>query len=274
MNYTAFLQTGIQEQILPYFEGKTVCDRERTYRLRQRLAPGWYRFHISGRYADALSPADSDAETWSLRTTQGYMVQDRLITQTQSEKLHGIPVDEHLPRFAPVVAWRWFDGHLFFAHQAFETEVDLAVRIAYEDELAITAIKGVTPALAQAFVLETARRTLQRELAARQRQESILRDQRKAIRRAHTTLQDRLTLALAHSGAQLMDFRSAQGTEVVVRYRLDRQRYECVVDTESLQILDAGICLEGADRELSLSSLPSAVREASQSGELHVFRHG
>ena len=40
-----------------------------------------------------------------------------------------------------------------------------------------------------------------------------------------------------------------------------------------LQILDAGICLSGADEELNLSSLPSAVREAIRTGQLNVFRH-
>ncbi len=57
-----------------------------------------------------------------------------------------------------------------------------------------------------------------------------------------------------------------------MRYRLGRQRFECVIDTHSLQIVDAGICLDGTDQELNLSSLPSAVREAIESGQLHVFR--
>jgi len=61
--------------------------------------------------------------------------------------------------------------------------------------------------------------------------------------------------------------------QAVVRYRLGGRRFECIIDTESLQIVDAGICLSGADEELNLSSLPSAVREAIESGQLHVFRH-
>ena len=57
-----------------------------------------------------------------------------------------------------------------------------------------------------------------------------------------------------------------------MKYRLGGQRYECVVDTQSLRILDAGICLEGADQALNLSSLPSAVREAIDTGQLYVMR--
>ena len=66
--------------------------------------------------------------------------------------------------------------------------------------------------------------------------------------------------------------RNGQG-QAVVRYRLGGRRFECIIDTESLQIMDAGICLSGADEELNLSSLPSAVREAIESGQLHVFRN-
>ena len=58
-----------------------------------------------------------------------------------------------------------------------------------------------------------------------------------------------------------------------MRYRVVGRRFECVLDTESLQIMDAGICLSGTDEELNLSSLPSAVREAVESGQLHVFRN-
>ena len=70
-----------------------------------------------------------------------------------------------------------------------------------------------------------------------------------------------------------MNWRRNGQRQAVVRYRLGGRRFECVIDTESLQIVDAGICLSGADEELNLSSLPSAVREAIETGQLHVFRH-
>ena len=274
MDYTAFLQSGAQECVLPYFEGKTVCDSARTYRLRQGLDPGWHRFRIEGRYAESQGLTTAEPESWSLPSVSGYVVSGRLVTQARTERLFDLPTDEGLPRFVPILAWRWFDGRYFYAHQDFETDVELAVRFAYEDEQSIAEIKGVTPELAQAFVLETTQRTLLRERDERRRQVAELRDRRKALQLAQASLRDRIALALSHSGADLMDYRAAGGAEVVVRYRLDRQRYECVVDTDSLRIVDAGICLEGTDRELSLSSLPSAVREASQTGELYVFRRG
>jgi hypothetical protein len=71
----------------------------------------------------------------------------------------------------------------------------------------------------------------------------------------------------------LVSWRRNGERQAVVRYRIrGGRRFECVIDTQSLQILDAGICLSGADEELNLSSLPSAVREAIEAGQLHVFR--
>ena len=87
------------------------------------------------------------------------------------------------------------------------------------------------------------------------------------------TLEGRISLALSHTGAELINWRRNGQRQAVVRYRLTGRRFECVIDTESLQIMDAGICLSGTDEELNLSSLPSAVREAIQSGQLHVFRN-
>ena len=71
-----------------------------------------------------------------------------------------------------------------------------------------------------------------------------------------------------HTGAELVNWRRNGQRHAVVRYRLGGRRFECVIDTESLQIMDAGICLSGTDEELNLSSLPSAVREAIESGSI------
>ena len=86
------------------------------------------------------------------------------------------------------------------------------------------------------------------------------------------TVEGRIAVALSHSGAQLLDWRRSGRGQATVSYRLGTQRFECVIDTESLQILDAGICLEGADQQLNLSSLPSAVREAIETHQLEVTR--
>jgi hypothetical protein len=197
----------------------------------------------------------------------------RLIGNDFQGRLFGLPADVDLPRFIPVAARKWFDDHLLYDSQEFETEVETKVRDAFEEERGIEAVKGVTPALAHAFMLESTQRALGREAERRAREEAERQKQAAELARWQETLEGRISLALSHTGAELVNWRRNGQRQAVVRYRLGGRRFECVIDTESLQIVDAGICLSGADEELNLSSLPSAVREAIESGQLHVFRN-
>jgi hypothetical protein len=197
----------------------------------------------------------------------------RLIGNDFQARLFGLPAEVDLPKFTPVSARKWFDGHLLYESQEFETEVECKVRDAFEEERGIDDIKDVRPALAHTFLLECTQRALARE-AERRAREEVERQKRAAVlARWQETLEGRISLALSHTGAELVNWRRNGQRQAVVRYRLGGRRFECVIDTESLQIVDAGICLSGTDEELNLSSLPSAVREAIESGQLHVFRN-
>jgi hypothetical protein len=79
--------------------------------------------------------------------------------------------------------------------------------------------------------------------------------------------------ALAAAGATFVSLRSLQsGSQFEVRYRFLDANFETVVAAETLNVLDAGICLDGADRALTLESLPGVIREAVQTGLLVVTR--
>jgi hypothetical protein len=45
------------------------------------------------------------------------------------------------------------------------------------------------------------------------------------------------------------------------------------VRAESLQVLDAGVCLSGEDEALTLASLPGVIREGMDSGRLVITSH-
>src|SRR5262249_37315742 len=162
-------------------------------------------------------------------------------------RLFNLPADVDLPKFTPVLARRWFDGNYLYAGPEFESEIEAKVRDAFEEEKSIDGLRGVTPALAQTFLLECAQRALARE-AERRAREAVERQERAAaLARWQETLEGRISLALSHTGAELVNWRRNSEGQAVVRYRVGGQRFECVIDSESLQILDAGICLEGAD---------------------------
>jgi len=273
MDYTQFLQKPDEVLRLPYFEGKSVCDDQLTYRLHETLQPGWYEFRKSGRYLEVRNLIEPELDSWKLPRVTGYVFRGRLIANDSQSRLFGLPADEDLSLFTPVSARKWFDGHLLYQGTEFETEVETTVREAFEEERSIDGVKGVTPALAHVFLLESTQRELARE-AQRRAREAVERHKREAeLARWQETIEGRISLALSHTGAELINWRRNGQRQAVVRYRVAGRRFECVIDTESLQIMDAGICLSGTDEELNLSSLPSAVREAIQSGQLHVFRN-
>ncbi len=273
MDYTQFLQKPGEVLKLPYFGGKSICDDKLTYRLRETLQPGWYQFRKSGRYLTVDGAIEPELEAWKLQRVSGYVMSGRIIGNDFQARLFGLPADVDLPKFTPVSARKWFDGHLLYSGQEFETEIETKVRDAFEEERSIDGSKGATPALAQAFLLESTQRALAREAERRAREEADRQKRVAELARWQETLEGRISLALSHTGAELVNWRRNGQRQAVVRYRLGGRRFECVIDTESLQIVDAGICLSGADEELNLSSLPSAVREAIESGQLHVFRH-
>ena len=79
--------------------------------------------------------------------------------------------------------------------------------------------------------------------------------------------------ALAAAGASFVSLRSLQGgSQLEVRYRFLGAGFETVVAAETLNVLDAGICLDGADGALTLESLPGVIREAVETGALVVTR--
>jgi hypothetical protein len=84
----------------------------------------------------------------------------------------------------------------------------------------------------------------------------------------------RVAEALIGSGASLLAARRLAGGLLVVTYRFLGERLSAVIHPDSLQVVDAGVCLAGHDAELTLASLPGAVREGVESGALVITRHG
>ncbi|HSP77533.1 MAG TPA: hypothetical protein VLQ93_03330, partial [Myxococcaceae bacterium] len=82
----------------------------------------------------------------------------------------------------------------------------------------------------------------------------------------------RVERALESAGARLLDTRRLVD-RLEVTFSFMGERFISIVDARTLQVLDAGICLAGADREVTLESLPSVIREAIEDDVLVITRH-
>jgi hypothetical protein len=81
---------------------------------------------------------------------------------------------------------------------------------------------------------------------------------------------ERAEAALHSAGALLRDSRWLSGDLLEVRYDFMDDRFVSVVDGETLRVVDAGICLAGADDRLTLESLPGVIAEAIRTFRLEI----
>jgi hypothetical protein len=225
-------------------------------------------------------------------------------------------LDEGLDRFVRISAGRTCDdGPLIFKQQemplgpedevlnaflSFDLTLDLINGLPLNKDgiYQCRGIKGVVPALDAAFRMEiwqrmeAERRRQELERLRREEEERRAREQRRQELIAHLgnaetrremariDFGEAAKVALAVGNAQYLDHRRApRRGEMIVRFRVDRQRFECVCDERTLRIIDSGICLtdhdtgEKGDTFFTLESLPSVIREAIRDRVLVVYRH-
>lgn len=158
-----------------------------------------------------------------------------------------------------------------------ELRVEVSMRELTPRVLAIA--DGGREAAAQAFAALVAERE-RAEAEARRRTEEARREARlgaavagaRLVKRARSE-RERVDEALEAAGARMLRCRRmAGGEQLDVTWELDGTRFLTLVDADSLQVLDPGICLAGAHRVLTLDAMPSVVREAIEEDHLNITR--
>jgi hypothetical protein len=79
--------------------------------------------------------------------------------------------------------------------------------------------------------------------------------------------------ALAGARARMISCRRIErGAQLDVTYDVDGTRILSIVDAQTLQVIDPGLCLANAHRVLTLDAMPSVVREAIDEDHLNITR--
>lgn len=301
---------------LPWLGGRSVTNGDRAWRVRGQLPPeyGWWRFVVDGGRGAVWAAEEGQAEPnvgfaagTSAKRLQGYLVGDRFIRDdvqvdpdpdrlaSQAPTVFLVPPG--LDRFSRVSVLRLV-GNLLFSEIAFLLGPEATVEVAYLDrQTSIAHIKGVPPALDLAFRWLTRERELQEQRQRREEQRRVEEEQqwqqeeqrRVVMRDIGTSAAARRTIALvdfdtaaraalALSNAELLDTKPSWAPgEMVVKFRFQNRRFECVCRRDTLRITEAGICLSVGgvqhDDKFTLESLPSVILEAVRRGLLVVTRH-
>ena len=296
-----------EERALPWFGGPALDAPERRLRLSARPArPGWWRFAIEGRTATPLGPAEPEGLEALPRVRGHLLAGPRLVGDDALAEPVWFPPADEPPPLSPASARRWPGGQLLFEQLAFESGAEEEARRALEDGRGLAGLKGVPASLRAAFAYDlTEARARARglradplELRARagelaeagppavDRELDRLEGERRrwAGVRAATVdaalqglseddqAEERAAAALRAAGAELLRLRRLEGAQLEVVYRFLGARFVSVVDASTLRVVDAGICLSGADAQVTLESLPGVIREGSQTGRLVILR--
>lgn len=303
MDYKKFLGQSTTE-VLPYLGGASVDAKTRRLRVTREVDPGWWSFTIEGRRAEPNAPADPpDME--GLPRVRGHLVGSWLFSGgDRPERVHLLPADEQEP-LALVAARRWSGELLLFDGLEFEGDAEGEAREALDSRAPIADLKGVAASLRAAYgwalvsriatdrdipvALSEAKRAL-RDIAergpdaanalldelARRRREAVeaaaIRHAVQRARRVRETVGGRIADALHAAGATLRRVRTFEDGTVEVRWWFMDETFISVVDAETLQVIDSGICLSGADRITNLQSLASVIREAIDTDQLCITR--
>ena len=91
--------------------------------------------------------------------------------------------------------------------------------------------------------------------------------------RRFASIEDRVEAALHDAGARLRRTRTLNGDQIEVTWDFMGETFISIVQEESLQVVDSGVCLAGADSLVTLESLPGVIREAIDRGRLVITRH-
>ncbi len=304
VDYRSFLGAASEPIVLPYFGGTRVEAADRRLRLAAPVEPGWWRFRIEGRRATALEPAEP-VDLVACPAVRGHHAAGWLFASGRDVHRIALPPAEEPAPLARITGRVWHSGDLLLESIDFEDEAEEAARRALEEGRGIGEVRGVAPSLRAAFGFATAeavgreldipispreaggrvqeiaeggrqaaRGFLQAVLEERRRYDAELRAReiRARVRERRGDPAEIADTALEAAGARMLSCRRIGGGNLEVRFQLDGERFVSVINGHTLQVLDAGICLAGADRELTLDSLPSVIREAIDTDHLNITR--
>lgn len=312
VDYKKFLAQPDEEITMVYLGGPTVETKDRRFRvstdgaLASPLEPGFIRFRVRGRNAVPLA-REAGADLSALPSRTGHHAGGYLASGGAAFERLELCQGE-LEIVAPIRA-RVHAGVLVFDEVRFETEVEMAVREAVLDGRGIADIKGVAASLraaaAAALALRSAARLAipispnevrgsivaiaeggrpaaeaavqaiggRRQAAEREGLAQRLAAQaRVSAARARVDPIGEAERVLTAAGASFRSARFVDESRIEVRYAFLGERFITVVDGGTLNVLDAGICLSGADSELGLDAMPSVIREAIDEDHLNITR--
>jgi len=260
-----------KQVIVPILDGAFQLDKKH-YKIN--CDDGWHLIEITGNNAHAKGlaialPTDEQKFTY----VSGYTHNNTILFQNfdAAKRKWGVnltaPLEFNMsPTFEAIKAIYWEDGRFYWVEPNYGNISILDIKAAYDQELPITDLKGITPEIRTLYLFHALERDqLKRMLAekvAKEEHEKRLKD-----------IPYRLKVTFENAGATLLNY-SLSGKRIIVDWKINNQRqhYNSVIDADSFKLLECGFCMSGDDRRHNITSMVKTAEEYEERGLTYITR--
>jgi len=260
-----------KEGIVPIVDGVGVYEGRK---FKINLIDGWYRL-IFG------SNVRKDDIAYAMQVNhrpevKGFVFGDEFVPQSFDvlEKKFWVKLPTTGYRFGSPRAWTagvfllWEDGFWYFKKNWVSPPKELLyIKRAFDDENDIINMKDITPELRYLFFLYSLERSTEVDLERLQDQKLVDEDRRKLIEKIRKTVEFRIADAVKSAGGKFIRAVRHGGSRVEVVWKLSGIQYSSLVDFNTLQVKDAGLCVSGDDEKFNIKSLILTVRDFGEHGD-------
>lgn len=237
---------------------------------------GWYDVELDGNIASICNPVPSELAAADYKNNvfiRGYTYNNNIIFQnfdvgkrkTGSEVMVDLNFNM-VPTFSSVRAILWEDRKLYYMGPDYTDTKIFDVKAVYDNTTELGTIKGLTPELKTLHLFHDIER--QHILAEQER----IRKQQE-IEEFKKTLRGRLMLAFNRVGASVLNY-SVTSNRVTVDWRLPSgMAFNSVIDSNNFSVIEAGYCMNGADRNHSVTSMVELAKDYEEDNLIYHTRH-
>lgn len=276
LNLNKFVEEN--EFIVPIVEG---WGKVNSRKIWKNVKDGWYKVKI-GNLVKVIAPATSLEIYKTLREKKSlrvYVLGEEGIPvnfDNFEKRGFGNSVRVHflsLPLFEVASIVLWEDGR-FYAYQAdvvYERSMLKSMKTLFEQGKSINGLKGITPELFYYFLLIFLQNQAYKEAEAIKRMKLDDEEKKKRLEQFKNSLDERLKKAIEDAGGKFIRFSKANANTYLVTWKVGNQIVKSTIN-DRFQILNAGYCLSGSDKDHSVSSLVALAKMFRKDAPLYITR--
>ena len=265
-----------------FAESKTVVVpvRNNTCRYNRKFykvtAPdGWWKVSLCGNNAVVETQVDITSEiSTAFKKFKGYTYNNQFLFKSfdiarryfNNQVMMPFYFGANIETFNSISVLVGEDESLYFYSIDYEDMFIYDIVDRFNSKQTIESFKGATPELKTLYMFH---------MVEREAHEKALEEikKKKALAEFASTLEGRLALTFKLTGAELISYKASKD-KVTVVWQNPHSAYEfnSVLDAKTLQVVEAGYCMSGHDKEHSASSMVMLARDYEQRDVIHKTR--